>query len=134
MLSRIPHVVRMIPIVGGRVVATLGNRPEEASVSSGAGEDPEFRKRIVVGRSFDSDDERSVLLSEMFAHRIGLIDDADLDQVSASPCGSRSEARKMGRASMSRCPAGRKPAAAGTSRRRSDQLAWQIPGRSTDSA
>src|SRR5947209_13693933 len=36
-LARIPHVVRMIPIVGGPVVATLGNRPEEASVSSGAG-------------------------------------------------------------------------------------------------
>ena len=67
------------------VVATLGNRPEEASVSSGAGEDPEFRKRIVVGRAFDSDDERSVLLSEMFAHRIGLIDDADLDQVIGKP-------------------------------------------------
>jgi hypothetical protein len=58
-LSRIPHVGRMIPIVGGPVVATLGNRPEEASVSSGAGEDPEFRNRVVVGRSFDSDDERS---------------------------------------------------------------------------
>ena len=67
------------------VVATLGNRPEEASVSSGAGEDPEFRKRVVVGRSFDSDDERSVLLSEMFAYRIGLIDDADLDQVIGKP-------------------------------------------------
>ena len=84
-LSRIAHVGRMIPIVGGRVVATLGNRPEEASVSSGAGEDPEFRKRVVFGRSFDSDDERSVLLSEMFAHRIGLIDDADLDQVLGKP-------------------------------------------------
>src|SRR4051794_15651800 len=64
-LARIPHVVRMVPIVGGAVVATLGNRPEPASVSSGAGEDPEFRKRILVGRSFASDDERSVLLSEM---------------------------------------------------------------------
>ena len=85
LLSRIPHVRRMVPIVGGPVVATLGNRPEEASLSSGAGEEPEFRKRIVVGRSFDSDNERSVLLSEMFAHRIGLIDDADLDQVIGKP-------------------------------------------------
>src|SRR4051812_23075195 len=73
-LSQLPHVRRVIPIVGGPVVATLGNRPEEASISSGAGEDPEFRKRVVVGRPFDSDDERSILLSEMFAHRIGLID------------------------------------------------------------
>ncbi len=80
-LSHIDHVARVIPIVGGMVVATLRNRPEEASVSSGAGEDTEFRKRVVAGRSFDSDDERSVLLAEMFAHRIGLVDDADLDQV-----------------------------------------------------
>src|SRR5262249_54381065 len=84
-LSRIPHVRRMVPIVGSRVVVTLGNRPEEASVSSGAGEDPEFRKRVVAGRSFDSDDERAVLLSEMFAHRIGLVDDADLEQVIGRP-------------------------------------------------
>ena len=67
------------------MVATLGNLPEEASVSSCAGEDREFRKRVISGRSFDSDDERSVLLSEMFAHRIGLIDDADLDQVVGKP-------------------------------------------------
>ena len=45
-LSRIPHVRQMVPIVDSAVVATLGNRPEEASVSSGAGEDPEFRKRV----------------------------------------------------------------------------------------
>ena len=84
-LSRMAHVGRIVPLVRGMVVATLGNRPDDASVSSGAGEDLEFRKRVVVGRSFDSDDEKSVLLSEMFAHRIGLIDDADLDQVVGKP-------------------------------------------------
>ncbi len=73
-LARIPHVVRVVPVVVGGVVATLRNRPEDASFSSGAGEDPEFRKRVVFGRPFESDDERSVLLSEMFgapdrAHR-----------------------------------------------------------------
>jgi putative ABC transport system permease protein len=126
-LSRIPHVGRMIPIVGGAVVATLGNRPEEASVSSGAGEDPEFRKRVVVGRSFDSDDERSVLLSEMFAHRIGLIDDADLDQVLGKPL--RVEIRgqddgpsfNVSLADRSRAGGGRDEQAA------LRQLAWQIP-------
>ena len=75
-LARIPHVRKMVPIVEGGAVATLGNRPEQASVSSGAGEDPEFRKRVVVGRGFESEDERSVLLSEWFAYRIGLVDDA----------------------------------------------------------
>jgi len=127
-LSRIPHIRRMIPIVGGGVVATLGNRPEEASFSSGAGEDPEFRKRVVVGRPFNSEDERSVLLSEMFAHRIGLIDDTDLDQVIGKPL--RVELRgRVDRPSFnvwltdqSRPGGGRDEQAALT------QLAWQIPG------
>ena len=84
-LARLPHVRRLIPIVGGQVVATLGNRPEDASVSSGAGEDPEFRRQIVAGRAFEAEDERSVLLSEMFAYRIGLVDDADIAQVIGKP-------------------------------------------------
>ena len=75
----------MIPIVGGAVVATLGNRPEEASVSSGAGRTPSSASGSSSAGRSTSDDERSVLLSEMFAHRIGLIDDADLDQVIGKP-------------------------------------------------
>ena len=118
----------MIPIVGGAVVATLGNRPEEASVSSGAGEDPEFRKRVVVGRSFDSDDERSVLLSEMFAYRIGLIDDADLDQVIGKPLRVEIRGQEEGPsfnvslADRSRADGSRAEQAA------LRQLAWQLPG------
>ena len=127
-LSRIPHVRRMVPIVHSAVVATLGNRPEEASVSSGAGEDPEFRKRVIVGRSFDSDDERSVLLSEMFAYRIGLIDDADLDQVIGKPL--RVEIRRpeegpsfyVSLADRSRAGGSRAEQAA------LGQLGWQLPG------
>jgi putative ABC transport system permease protein len=127
-LSRILHVRRMVPIVGDSVIATLGNRPEEASVSSGAGEDPEFRKRIVVGRPFESDDERSVLLSEMFAYRIGLIDDADLDQVIGKPLRVESRGREDGPSfhvaltGRSRSDGGRDEQAA------LRQLAWQIPG------
>jgi putative ABC transport system permease protein len=126
-LSRIPHVRQMIPIVGGPVVATLGNRPEEASVSSGAGEDPEFRKRVVVGRTFDSEDERSVLLSEMFAHRIGLIDDSDLDQVIGKPLRVEIRGQEAGPSfsvfltDRSRAGANRNEQAA------LRQIAWQIP-------
>jgi putative ABC transport system permease protein len=127
-LSRIPHVARMIPIVGAAVVATLGNRPEEASVSSGAGEDPEFRKRIVAGRSFESDDERAILLSEMFAYRIGLIDDADLDQVIGKPLRVEIRGQEDGPgfnvslADRSRAGGSRDEQAA------LRQLAWQLPG------
>ena len=118
----------MIPIVGGSVVATLGNRPEEASVSSGAGEDPEFRKRVVVGRSFDSDDERSVLLSEMFAHRIGLIDDADLDQVIGKPLRVEIRGQEDG-PSFNVSLADRSRAGGGRDEQSAlRQLAWQLPG------
>ncbi len=127
-LARIPHVERMIPIVGGPVVATLGNRPEEASVSSGAGEDPEFRKRVVVGRTFNSDDEQSVLLSEMFAHRIGLIDDADLDQVLGKPLRVELRGQEDG-PSFSVSLADRSRSSGSRDEQSAlRQLAWQIPG------
>ena len=127
-LARIPHVERVVPIVVAGVVATLGNRPEGASVSSGAGEEPGFRKRVVVGRAFDSDNERSVLLSEMFAHRIGLVDDADLDQVIGKPLRIEIRGQEDGPSFSVRL--------AGRSRGGGDrdeeaalrQLAWQIPG------
>jgi putative ABC transport system permease protein len=127
-LSRIPHVSRMIPIVGGPVVATLGNRPEEASVSSGAGEDPEFRKRVVVGRTFVADDERSVLLSEMFAYRIGLIDDSDLDQVLGKPL--RIEIRGREDGPSFNVAFSDRSIASGVRDEQSAlrQLAWQLPG------
>ncbi|MGP0067424.1 MAG: ABC transporter permease [Isosphaeraceae bacterium] len=127
-LSRIAHVGRMIPIVGSRVVATLGNRPEEASVSSGAGEDPEFRKRVVFGRSFDSDDERSVLLSEMFAHRIGLIDDADLDQVLGKPLRIEIRGQEDGPSFHVALTARSKASGSRDEQAALHQLAWQIPG------
>ena len=118
----------MIPIVGGAVVATLGNRPEEASVSSGAGEDPEFRKRVVVGRAFDSDDERSVLLSEMFAYRIGLIDDADLDQVIGKPLRVEIRGQEDG-PSFNVSLADRSKASGSRDEQAAlRQLAWQLPG------
>jgi putative ABC transport system permease protein len=127
-LARIPHVARMVPIVGSPVVATLGNRPEEASVSSGAGEDPEFRKRVVVGRSFDSDDERAVLLSETFAHRIGLVDDADLDQVIGKPLRVEFRGQEDG-PSFHVSSAGRSEAGGGRDEQSAlRQLAWQLPG------
>ncbi len=133
-LSRIAHVGRMVPIVGSMVVATLGNRPEEASVSSGAGEDPEFRKRVVFGRSFDSDDERSVLLSEMFAHRIGLIDDADLDQVLGKPLRIEIRGQEDGPSVSVMLSDRSKSSGSPEEHAALRQLAWQIPGRSTDLA
>jgi putative ABC transport system permease protein len=127
-LSHIAHVRRVIPLVGSTVVATLGNRPEDASFSSGAGEDPEFRKRVVVGRSFDSDDEKSVLVSEMFAHRIGLIDDADLDQVLGKLLRVEIRGQDDG-PSFNVMLSDRSKASGGPEENAAlRQLAWQIPG------
>ena len=127
-LARIPHVTLMVPIVGDAVVATLANRPEEASVSAGAGEAPEFRKRVVVGRSFDSEDERSVLLSELFAHRIGLVDDSDLEQVLGKPLRVEFRGEEDG-PSFHVSLAGRSKAGGGRDEQAAlSQLAWQLPG------
>ena len=126
-LSRIPHVARMVPLVGGPVVATLGNRPEETSASSGAGEDPEFRKRVVVGRTFESDSERSVLLSEMFAHRIGLVDDSDLEQVIGKPLRIELRGEEAG-PSFNVWLADRSKGGGRDQQAALRQLAWQIPG------
>jgi putative ABC transport system permease protein len=126
-LARIPHVARMVPIVGSGVVATLGNRPDEASVSSGAGEDPGFRNRVVFGRAFDSDSERSVLLSEMFAHRIGLVDDADLEQVIGKPLRVEMRPQEDG-PSFHVSLAGRSKGGGGRDEQSAlRQLAWQLP-------
>lgn len=126
-LSRIPHVRRMVPIVQTGVTATLGNRPEEASLSSGAGEDPEFRKRIIFGRAFHSEDERSILLSESFAYRIGLIDDADLDQVIGKPLRVELPRREES-PSFFVTPADPSKAGGGEAEREALlQLAWQLP-------
>jgi putative ABC transport system permease protein len=127
-ISRIPHVRQMIPIVGGPVVATLGNRPEEASVSSGAGEDPEFRKRIIAGRPFASDDERAVLLSEMFAYRIGLIDDADLDEVIGKPLRLEIRGQEDGPSLIVWLADRSKASGTRDEQAALHQLAWQIPG------
>lgn len=127
-LSRMPHVRLLVPIIGSRVVVTLANRPEDASVSSGAGETPGLRKRVVFGRSFDSDNERSVLLSEMFAHRIGLIDDADLDQVIGKPLRVELPAEEEDGPSFNVSLAGRSRAVGGRDEQLAlRQLAWQLP-------
>lgn len=126
-LAKIPHVRQVVPIVGGGVVATLRHRPEGASVSSGGGEDPEFPVRLIAGRTFRSEDERGVLLSEMFAHRIGLVDDSDLEQVIGKPM--RVEIRgpeplpSFSVALNDRTRAGGRDEQAALR-----QLAWQLPG------
>ncbi len=124
-LAKIPHVRLMIPIVGGPVIATLGNRPQEGSMSSGAGEDPEFRKRVIFGRAFDAETERSVLISEMFAHRIGLIEDADLEQVVGQPLRVQIRGRETGPPFQVALSGVRGGNADEQSALR--QLAWQLP-------
>jgi putative ABC transport system permease protein len=126
-LARLPHVRALVPIVGGAAVATLRNRPEDASVSSGAGEDPEFRKRIVAGRAFEAEDERSVLLSEVFAHRIGLVDDADLEQVLGKPLRVELRGREAGPRFNVSLAEPAKPGGGRDLQAALRQLAWQLP-------
>ena len=74
----------MIPIVGNAVFAILGNKPERrALVRRRRGTRVPQADRRRPGLRLD--DERAVVLCEILAYRIGLIDDADLDQVIGKP-------------------------------------------------
>jgi putative ABC transport system permease protein len=84
-LAGLPHVERVVPIVNDSGVALLGNKPEGTGIYSGIFDDEAFAKRIIAGRAFQSTDERAVLVSEMLAYRIGLVNDSDLQQVIGKP-------------------------------------------------
>ena len=68
----------------------------------------------------------------MFAHRIGLIDDADLDQVLGKPLRIEIRGQEDG-PSFNVALSGRSKASGSAEEQAAlRQLAWQIPGRSTD--
>ena len=70
----------------------------------------------------------------MFAYRIGLIDDADLDQVIGKPLRVEIRGQEAG-PSFYVSLADRKRVDGGRAEQGAlSQLAWQLPGRSTDSA
>ena len=84
-LARLPHVDRVIPVVNDGGVVLLGNKPEGAGIFSGVPDDEGFRKRIIVGKGFDAPDQRAVLVSELLAYRMGLVNDFDLQQLIGRP-------------------------------------------------
>src|SRR5262249_1951912 len=74
------------------------------------------------------DDERSVLVSEMFAHRIGLIDDSDLDQLIGKPLRLELPAEEEDGPSFNVSLSGRAKGGGGRDEQMAlRQLAWQLP-------
>jgi putative ABC transport system permease protein len=84
-LAALPHVTRVIPIVNEGGLALLGSKPEGTGIHSGGQDTEAFRKRIIAGRSFNASDEQAVLVSEMLAYRMGLVNDIDLQQLLGKP-------------------------------------------------
>ena len=80
-LARLPHVNRVVPIINDGGLALLGSRPEGTTIYSGDPQYEALHKRIIAGRGFDSPDQRAVLVSELLAYRMGLVNDFDLQQI-----------------------------------------------------
>lgn len=131
-LAKLPHVARVIPIVQDSGVALLGTKPEGTGIYSGNFDDEAFQKRIFVGRGFRSPDEHGMLVSELLAYRIGLVNDSDLQQLIGKPL--RLEITSRGAEPGFNVWI---PKAAGVvsedEQRAMQQLAAQLPGRSTSS-
>ncbi len=84
-LAGLPHVQQVIPIIHDGGLVLLGTRPEGVSLDSGSPEDDAFLKRIIAGRGFLAPDERGVLVSELLAYRLGIVNDFDLQQLIGRP-------------------------------------------------
>ena len=84
-LAALPHVDRVIPTIRNTAFAMLGNKVEPVGFSSGRPDDEHLRKRIIAGRTFDAPDQRAVVVSEMYAYHMGLVNDSDLEQLVGKP-------------------------------------------------
>jgi putative ABC transport system permease protein len=78
-LATIPHVERVVPQVYLQGFALLGNRSEVTQIVSARPDDEAGRRRIVAGRFFETPNERSAIITEFLAYRLGLTTDAEID-------------------------------------------------------
>jgi putative ABC transport system permease protein len=130
-LAALPHVARLIPTVRDGGLVMMGAKPEAASFFSARPDNEALRRRIVAGRYFDSPDQRAVILSELLAYRMGLVNDSDVDQSIGKPLRleirGRPAARGFGvtinrpRAALNAAPSKEEQAAL-------EQLTAQLPG------
>lgn len=84
-LAAIPHVKQSIPFIVANGFALLGKESQGVSIYSGRPDDEIGRKQIVAGRYFDAPDQKGLVLSEVLAYRLGLVNDADVRDVIGKP-------------------------------------------------
>ena len=58
-------------------------------IASARPDDEACRRRIVAGRFFDTPDQRAVVVSELLAYRLGLVNDADIEGLIGKPLAPR---------------------------------------------
>jgi putative ABC transport system permease protein len=84
-IAALPHVSRLVPLVRDSGFALLGKRSAGVQVLSARPDDEACRRRIVAGRFFDAPDQSAVVVSEVLAYRLGLVNDADIDGLIGKP-------------------------------------------------
>ncbi len=80
-IGALPHVQSAVPLVENFGFAILGKKSSATELYSVRPDDPACRRRIVAGRFFDAPNERAVVVSELLAYHLGLVNDADVDDV-----------------------------------------------------
>jgi putative ABC transport system permease protein len=80
-LAAIPNVRSVVPLVNNVGVAFLDKKSERVQVLSARPSDEACRRRIVAGRYFDSPDQHGVVVSELLAYRLGVVNEADAERL-----------------------------------------------------
>ena len=80
-LAALPTVRSVVPLVYNNGVASFGARSAGVQVLSARPDDAGCRHRIVAGHFFDAPDQNAVVVSELIAYRLGLVNDADAENL-----------------------------------------------------
>jgi putative ABC transport system permease protein len=84
-MAAVPHVARVVPLVTQSGLARYQTKSEGARIASARPDDEGIRRRIVAGRCFDAPDQRVVIVSELLAYRLGLVEDAAVERLIGKP-------------------------------------------------
>jgi putative ABC transport system permease protein len=80
-LARLDHVEAVIPFVRHYGYVILEGQSQPADLASARADDEDLRKRVEVGRMFDSSAEPGMLVSEFLLYRLGIVDDRSVKEV-----------------------------------------------------
>lgn len=80
-LAHLPHVQAVVPQTWQGCYAILGKKSLSTGIGASRVDDTSGREHLIAGRYFESPNEPSVVVSEFLLYRLGVVDDADLNNV-----------------------------------------------------